>query len=132
MNAVPGRFPECFMKVQPLTQISQSCLICRSFASTKQTDTPGLFLRASILDGSPTEPTPYKGRKGNREDLHSWSGNRTAFPVCELRVTASVNSMYFTPSSNEVRVIFSLPRIALMNSSSTRQPPCSSRGIGIS
>ena len=43
-----------------------------------------------------------------------------AWPDWALRITASVNSMYRAPSSKLVHVTLSLPRIALINSSSTR------------
>src|SRR5437773_5810630 len=56
----------------------------------------------------------------------------TAWPVAALWATASVNSMYSTPSSKVVRETFSRPRIALTNSSSTRQPTRRSAGTGIS
>src|SRR6476469_6607965 len=52
-----------------------------------------------------------------------YSGNITARPSRADRLTAVVHSMYFAPVTKSVCVTRSLPRMALMNSSSTRQPP---------
>src|SRR5438132_9905685 len=60
------------------------------------------------------------------------SGSETTSPDSRLRCTASVNSMYFTPSANVVNRSSSSPRMAPMNSSSTRHLPAFSGAIGIS
>ena len=55
----------------------------------------------------------------------------TSRPVFRLSVTASVKSMYFTPSSKVVSLMGSVPRTAQMNSSSTRHADASLSGTSI-
>ena len=61
-----------------------------------------------------------------------YRGSAIALLSAMLRLTASVNCMYFRPSSKVVCVVCSFPRMVLMNSSSTRQAPRSESGIVIS
>ncbi len=77
--------------------------------------------------------SPHAHASGSDEcSVKSARGNSTGSSCSALRATASVNSMYATPVAKSVKRTGVPVMIDSTNSSSTRQPPAFSGGIGIS